>query len=861
MPIETILFPSGDGTGDFIAVGGPSVKFHTVNSGIVQAFDATFLRSSGVEVDQAGGQVQFLGLEDLPSYTNIIQSISGIVRLRVNSQEDDYTLDLQFFESNGSTALTYPSGKSHSTGGVFQSSQGTFQNHVFNFDFKPGGERGGPCPGNWEDALLKMTVTCEETTSPLDISEIQVNVHHTSGDSCVNCPEHLGASGACCYYEDGSSKVLSWLTQADCLSQYPFAIWTSGAPSSGVDVVCPEPLEPRWSCLDPNGTTSDRCVEEFGGAYGSQEQCLEACVPSWNCIDNECVEDPDGGGTYSSLSGCQSGCWYYKCNLPTDTSCSQAVDGTYSTVEACTLGCTTTTTTTTTTIAPECCDWDGNGTITVTGICDFSINGSFTESPEHTWTFNGLTDCGDILQMSLACDTTEDLGSLDKWSVISNNMPCATSMTFTGQDPGTVGVCQEAPTFFFELTDADSCLCCEGCCDWNGVGRISFAGPSGLFLDPNSDVSKIGWSIDDDYTKVVAKGSRYPFHAFPGSYGEIYSTNDGDSIIFGVENVPPTPATSTAVSLFVYTSQTEGSGVNLMWDGAWLGKKIHAEKETGICCEWEKYTWDVTDDLSNGVSNIQMEIINGPNAGQDGGDTAVQAAYVEVHYNCSDADPKCPYCRFVQEIQFTKSGANNWEYNGPLDCGDEVSIEVSCDTNLHAGNTNKWSLEKLERPCATPIYPVGTGLAADSQSCDQPPIFTGTWADTKDCECCLFDAGCCDWDGVANFVFYEGGGPFGENLEHLTDQQPCYQMTVTLTKISEFVYEFDGNVNGDAFHLKTTCNKDKKIDEANKWTVDILSMPCFENFRITGIQKPPLCGSPPSFFFAFDSNTCSNWIC
>ena len=102
---------------------------------------------------------------------------------------------MQFFESNGSTALTYPSGKSHSTGGVFQSSQGTFQNHVFNFDFKPGGERGGPCPGNWEDALLKMTVTCEETTSPLDISEMQVNIYHTTGCASNNCCDCVSESG------------------------------------------------------------------------------------------------------------------------------------------------------------------------------------------------------------------------------------------------------------------------------------------------------------------------------------------------------------------------------------------------------------------------------------------------------------------------------------------------------------------------------------------------------------------------------------------------------------------------------------------------------------------------------------------
>ena len=180
MPVETILFPSGDGTGDFIvqAVGGPSVKWQTVNSGIVAPFDSTYLRSSGLEVDQAGGQVQFLGLEDPPRcYFNTLESISGIVRLRVD-YTDDYSLALQFFESDGTTPLTYPSGKSGTGGsGPFPGAIDTFANHVFNFDFS-GNAASKSC--TWEDALLKMTVTCDETRSPLDISEIQINTYHLS---------------------------------------------------------------------------------------------------------------------------------------------------------------------------------------------------------------------------------------------------------------------------------------------------------------------------------------------------------------------------------------------------------------------------------------------------------------------------------------------------------------------------------------------------------------------------------------------------------------------------------------------------------------------------------------------------------
>ena len=471
MPVETILFPSGDGTGDFIAVGGPSAKWKTVNSGIVAPFDSTYLRASGVQVDQAGGMTQFLGLEDPPKYFNTIDTISGIVRLRVHNQEDDYSLDLQFFEGDSTTPLTYPSGKSHSDGGVFQSSEGAFQDHVFNFDIS-GGAANRPCA--WEDALLKMTVTCEEIDSPLDISEIHIGLYHTSGTDCCNCTP---SSGCCCYWDGSNHQSVDWSTEADCLSRQPRGYFFPGSTCGSVDCdVVEPPASTKWSCINPESTESDRCIEDAGGTYSSQSACLSACVPSWNCVVGACLEDPDGGGTYSSLSECEDDCWYYKCDLATET-CTQAADGTYATAELCAASCTTTTTTTTAEPpAGDCCDWDGHGYLQATGICDFTIDMQFTEGPDNTWSFGGTTSCGDPFDFSFSCDPTKDVGP-DKWTLINFDLPCATDITYNGQTPTGCAFldpplgpgdgctlpweCDEAPFFWFEIGNFDDCLCCD----------------------------------------------------------------------------------------------------------------------------------------------------------------------------------------------------------------------------------------------------------------------------------------------------------------------------------------------------------------------------------------------------------------
>ena len=107
MPVNTIILPSGDGTGDFTAHGGPSTKWETVNSGIATPFDATYLHRDN---DEPYGS-QFLGLEDLPSYFNTVASVSATVRLRKETSSDEQFITLQCFEADGTTLLTYSSSK------------------------------------------------------------------------------------------------------------------------------------------------------------------------------------------------------------------------------------------------------------------------------------------------------------------------------------------------------------------------------------------------------------------------------------------------------------------------------------------------------------------------------------------------------------------------------------------------------------------------------------------------------------------------------------------------------------------------------------------------------------------------------
>ena len=53
------------------------------------------------------------------------------------------------------------------------------------------------------------------------------------------------------------------------------------------------------------------------GNYTSLNDCEIFCniIPSWNCVNGECIDPENGNGIYSSLNNCQINCikttWNY----------------------------------------------------------------------------------------------------------------------------------------------------------------------------------------------------------------------------------------------------------------------------------------------------------------------------------------------------------------------------------------------------------------------------------------------------------------------------------------------------------------------------------------------------------------------
>jgi len=135
-------------------------------------------------------------------------------------------------------------------------------------------------------------------------------------------------------------------------------------------------------------------------------------------------------------------------------------------------------------------------------------------------------------------------------------------------------------------------------------------------------------------------------------------------------------------------------------------------------------------------------------------------------------------------------------------------------------------------------------------------LFYGEWADSKDCECC--DEHCCDWDGTgAKLEIYTG--TYGAS-------PLCYAQYFTMTKISDHVWEFDGQLSdGEDFYLKVSCDggKDVGVDWATKWTVLSSSLPCAENFAFTStILTAPTCDNPPVFLVTADNyDNCNGSTC
>tara|TARA_Y100001973_G_C5204562_1_gene340505 strand:- start:1797 stop:3854 length:2058 start_codon:yes stop_codon:yes gene_type:complete len=279
------------------------------------------------------------------------------------------------------------------------------------------------------------------------------------------------------------------------------------------------------------------------------------------------------------------------------------------------------------------------------------------------------------------------------------------------------------------------CIFSEGCCDWDGIATIALSGGGAdIYLQPNSDISNVGWSSSDSYTKVVTD-FRAPDS--PAATPNIYSSTPGSTIEFGLESIESFSATTTSVSVWVYAEGSPGyiSGVQLTWDDD-LQDPIWRDAAT-ITSSWHKFTWTINDSLIPGISNNAVKIIN--EDGYDGGDTEVYAVYAEVEYVCDGSSEECPSCFSTEEVQFTPCvGVDNcWVYNGNLSCGDNVNFKVTCDASItDVTDPNKWSLDRLDRNCADPIAPVTSGITTYDGLCDTPPLFYAVWSNTSDCDCC-----------------------------------------------------------------------------------------------------------------------------
>lgn len=128
------------------------------------------------------------------------------------------------------------------------------------------------------------------------------------------------------------------------------------------------------------------------------------------------------------------------------------------------LNCPTTTTSTTstsTTQEPNCCDWDGNGTISFGSDCaNRNATAIFTKTGDNTWSINGTLGCGDAIIGSISCNplsSTSPCGG--KWSA-SLNISCVENFILNAPDESCG--CDQPPYWTF-TGDASECGCCQ--CD------------------------------------------------------------------------------------------------------------------------------------------------------------------------------------------------------------------------------------------------------------------------------------------------------------------------------------------------------------------------------------------------------------
>jgi hypothetical protein len=120
----------------------------------------------------------------------------------------------------------------------------------------------------------------------------------------------------------------------------------------------------------------------------------------------------------------------------------------------------------------DCCDWDGNTTLTWNcgggNILTFPL--IFSEIHDNLWECNQTLSCGDTLNALVSCDpqyklpkppSTQDC--LQKWSVLNFDVSCSNDASIV---PGSLlqnCECNSIPEFTWVASDLDNCQCCPKC--------------------------------------------------------------------------------------------------------------------------------------------------------------------------------------------------------------------------------------------------------------------------------------------------------------------------------------------------------------------------------------------------------------
>ena len=209
----------------------------------------------------------------------------------------------------------------------------------------------------YEDCIIQSATFYAEVNNTItfELRDANGNVIDDTTHSVVPGPQQLVLNFDCPIGTDLqlglSSGSNSGLYRNNSGPSYPYDIAgalsitesSAGVPGYyyfyyNIEVVsrCVLPL-PSWDCIN------NSCVDpgDGSGQFSSLSSCELSCfAPSWDCINNSCIDPGDGSGQFSSLSSCELSCFAPSWDCINDT-CIDPGDGSgqFSSLSSCELSC------------------------------------------------------------------------------------------------------------------------------------------------------------------------------------------------------------------------------------------------------------------------------------------------------------------------------------------------------------------------------------------------------------------------------------------------------------------------------------------------------------------------------------------